>query len=174
MVSVLPVPHRRRSLSVTPVAIVALGISLLLPATARAQNVLGAHIGFALPIVTRTGDETTSIGDPFSIGFPTGITIKTSEKISFDVEFLPTIQREPYTVSLTFHPGIIYALPNNFSAGLRMAFDVNQASWGFTPQLTRKLRNVGTTSLFGELRLPLRFQDENNSIGVVVHLGLGF
>jgi hypothetical protein len=148
--------------------------ALLTPVTTDAQNVLGAHFGFSLPIVTRAGDETTTIGDPFSIGFPTGITIKTSEKVSFDVEFVPTIQRTPYAVGLTFQPGVLYALPNNYAAGLRLAFDANQASWGFTPLLNRKLRKVGTTTLFGELVVPLRFQDQNNSIGIGVHVGLGF
>jgi hypothetical protein len=149
---------------------------LIAPATADAQNLLGAHFGFSLPIVTRAGDETTTIGDQFVIGFPTGISVRTSEKVVFDVEFVPTIQHEPYAVGLTFHPGFLYTLPNpDYAAGLRLAFDVNQASWGFTPLLRKKIRQVGVAStLFGEVTLPLRFQDQNNSIGFGVHVGLAF
>jgi len=149
-------------------------VGLLSPAAADAQNLLGAHFGFMLPIVTRAGDETTTIADQFIIGFPTGITIKTSEKVSFDVEFVPTIQRTPYAVGLTFHPGVLYALPSDYAAGLRLAFDVNQASWGFTPLLHKRIRQFGPTALFGEFIVPLRFQDQNNSIGVGIHLGVGF
>jgi hypothetical protein len=159
-----------------PVRIIgaALVIALVTPGVSHAQNILGAHFGFLFPLVTRAGDETTTIGDQFTIGFPTGITVKTSEKWAFDVEFVPTIQRTPYAVGLTFHPGIIYTLPANYAAGIRLAFDVNQASWGFTPLLNKKLRQYGDTILFGELVVPLRFQDQNNSIGIGVHVGLSF
>jgi len=56
-----------------------------------------------------------------------------------------------------------------------MAFDVNQPSWGFTPLLHRKVQELGTAcTLFGELVVPIRFQDKNNSIGIGVHVGVGF
>lgn len=152
----------------------ALVIGLLLPAVARAEDRLGGHFGFVLPIVTRSGGETTTLSDRFSIGFPTGITVKTTDKVAFDLELVPTIQRTPYTVGLTVHPGILYALPDDFTAGLRMAFDVNQSSWGFTPLLHRKLSDMGMSNLFGELVVPIRFQDKNNSIGIGIHVGVGF
>ena len=154
---------------------VALVVGVLAPGVAQAQNTLGGHMGIALPLATRSGGNTTTVGDPFSIGFPTGITIKMNERVAFDVEFVPTIRKTPYAVSLTFHPGVIWALENDFNAGLRMAFDVNQASWGFTPLLNRKIGKVGTGgTLFGEIDVPLRFQNQNNSIGVGVHLGVAF
>jgi hypothetical protein len=146
----------------------------LSPNQARAEDTLGGHFGFVLPLVTRAGAVTTSLGDRFSIGFPTGITVKTSDKVAFDLELVPSIQRTPLVVSLTVHPGILYALPNNFAAGLRMAFDVNQASWGFTPLLHKKLATAGVSTIFGEIVVPLRFQDKNNSIGLSVHVGIGF
>jgi len=152
----------------------ALALALALPAASRADDRVGAHFGFVLPFVTHADGHNTTLSDEFKIGFPTGITIKTSEKVSFDVEFVPTIQRTPYEVGLTFHPGVIYALPANYAAGLRLAFDVNQASWGFTPLLNKKLRQYGNTILFAELVVPLRFQEENNSIGLGIHVGLGF
>jgi hypothetical protein len=153
----------------------ALFIGLLLPPAAQAQDRLGAHFGFVLPIVTRAGGETTTLADRFNIGFPTGITVKTSDKVAFDLELVPTIQRTPYAVGLTVHPGFLYALPKDYTAGLRMAFDVNQASWGFTPLLHRKLLDLNPScNLFGELVLPIRFQDNNNSIGLGIHVGIGF
>ena len=154
-------------------AVVAVG--LLSPTAADAQDQLGGHFGFVLPLVTRSGSETTSIGDQFKIGFPIGITVKTSDKLAFDVELVPVIQRTPYTVTLTVHPGVLYALPNDFTAGIRMAFDVGQGpSWGFTPLLRRTFGKLGTSPVFGELVVPIRFLDQNNSIGVGIHLGIAF
>jgi hypothetical protein len=153
---------------------VTLMAGLLSPVAARAEDTLGGHFGFVLPLVTRAGGETISIGDQFKIGFPMGITIKTGEKVAFDLELVPTIQRTPYIVGLTVHPGVIYVLPNDFAAGIRMAFDVNQPSWGFTPLLHRKLAALGTSPVFGELVIPIRFQSRNNSIGFGVHIGIGF
>ena len=145
------------------------------PPAAQAQDKVGGHFGLVFPLVTRTGGETTTIGNRFSIGFPIGITLKKTDTIAFDLELVPSIQRTPYAVGLTVHPGILYALPNDLTAGLRLAFDVNQASWGFTPLLNRKLADLeGGCTLFGELVLPIRFQDKNTSIGLGVHVGIGF
>jgi hypothetical protein len=77
-------------------------------------------------------------------------------------------------VTLTVHPGVLYALPNDFTAGIRMAFDVNQPSWGFTPLLHRTLTKLGRYPLFGEAVVPIRFQNGNNSIGLGIHFGIGF
>jgi hypothetical protein len=148
--------------------------ALLVHAPARAQDVLGGHFGFALPLVTRSGDETITLGDQFKISFPFGVNIKTSEKVSVDMELVPTIQKSPYIVTLTVHPGVLYALPDKYVAGIRMAFDVNQPSWGFTPLLHRNIAQFGTYPLFAELDVPIRFQDQNNSIGLAVHFGIGF
>ena len=60
-------------------------ISLLLPGVAQAEGTLGGHFGFVLPLVTRAGGATTTLSDRFSIGFPTGITVKTSKKVAFDL-----------------------------------------------------------------------------------------
>ena len=152
------------------------GVAILmgLPAVAHAQDSLGGHFGFVLPLVTRAGGNTITLSDQFSIGFPTGITVRTSDKVAFDLELVPTIQRTPLLVGLTVHPGILYTLPNDFAAGLRMAFDVNQASWGFTPLLHSKLSTIGSSPIFGELVVPIRFQANNNSVGIGVHIGMGF
>lgn len=153
----------------------ALAVGLLAPAAADAQDQVGGHFGFVLPLVTRSGGETTTMGDQFKIGFPIGVTLKTNDKLAFDLELVPVIQRTPYTVTLTVHPGVLYALPNDFAAGIRMAFDVGQGpSWGFTPLLHRTFGKFGASPVFGELVVPIRFQDKNNAIGIGIHLGIGF
>ena len=154
--------------------LMAVVLAFTLPPAARAQDVLGGHFGFELPLVTRSGDETTTLGDQFKIAFPVGVNIKTSEKVSFDLELAPTIQKSPYIVTLTVAPGVLYQLPNKYIAGIRMAFDTNQPSWGFTPLLRLPVAQLGTYPVFAELQVPIRFQDANNSIGLGLHFGIGF
>ena len=65
---------------------------------------------------------------------------------------MPTIQRPTHAADPTVHLDILYTLPNDLTAGLRLAFDVNQASWGFTPLLNRQIADLeGGCALFGEV-----------------------
>jgi hypothetical protein len=114
------------------------------------------------------------------IGFPVGITVRKSDKFAFDLELVPNIQNDPLNVTLTVHPGVVAGFGNGWGAGARLAFDVNQPSWGFTPILNHGLTTVGKdATLFAELVLPIRFQSRGpgnttTSIGLGVHLGIGF
>src|SRR6186997_833878 len=108
-----------------------------MPLHAGAQDRLGGHFGAVFPLVSLASGETTTIGDDFKIGFPMGITVKMNDRWAFDLELVPVIQNDPLLVSLTVHPGIIRGLSRGYAVGLRMAFDVNEASWGFTPLLNK-------------------------------------
>jgi hypothetical protein len=157
---------------------IVLAIAVLAPLRASAQDRLGGHFGAVLPLVTRAGGTTTTLGDDFSIGFPMGITVKTSDDWAFDLELVPAIQNDPLFVGLTVHPGIIRSLPDRYGAGVRMAFDVNQPSWGFTPLINRSFP-AGRHAYFIEGVLPIRFQSDRpgstrTSIGLGVHVGVGF
>ena len=150
-----------------------------LPTQSAAQNQVGGHFGLVLPLATRANGSTTTISDDFVIGFPTGITVKTGQRVAFDLELVPVIQNKPLHVDLTVHPGVIVSVADRLSAGLRMAFDVNRPSWGFTPLINRSFPLSGSTSVFGELVVPIRFQtnavgSEFTSIGVGIHVGVGF
>ena len=153
---------------------------LAVPLRAGAQNRLGGHFGAVFPLVARASGETTTIADDFTIGFPMGVTVKTSDKWAFDLELVPVIQNDPLFTSLTVHPGIIRALSGGYAAGVRMAFDVNQPSWGFTPLVNRgfPIRGRACTP-FIEGVVPIRFQQDpsggnRTSIGLAVHVGVGF
>ncbi len=79
---------------------------------------------------------------------------------------------------LTVHPGVLRSLGNSWTGGLRMAFDIGAASWGFTPLLNKGF-SVEGQSYFVELVVPIRFQDDDQgdshtSIGLGVHVGFGF
>ena len=151
-----------------------------LPTPASAQNRLGGHFGLVVPLVTRANGMTTSVSDDFVTGFPMGITVRTSDRVAFDLELVPVIQNSPLHVDLTVHPGVIVGVADRLSVGLRMAFDVNKPSWGFTPLLNRTLFQLTDgSSVFAELVVPIRFQEDPSgsnftSIGLGVHAGLGF
>ena len=158
------------------------GIIVCLSASgASAQDRIGGHFGVLFPLVTHVNDNTVGIGDDFKLGFPMGITVKTSDRWAFDLEFVPVIdptEGRPVNVSLTVHPGILRTFGDGWTGGLRMAFDVNAASWGFTP-LVNKGFPRGDVTYFVELDVPIRFQDDffgttHTSVGLGVHLGIGF
>jgi hypothetical protein len=168
---------RVRRLVIAAVAVITLFGPLV--TAAPAQDTLGGHIGIVLPLVTRAEGTTTTIADDFVIGFPMGITVRRSQTFAFDLEIVPGIQNDPLNVNLTVHPGVVWGIGDGWGAGVRFAYDVNQPSWGFTPILNHGLLSVGRgASLFGELVLPIRFQDRGNGVitafGVGVHIGVGF
>jgi hypothetical protein len=147
---------------------------------AQAQNRLGGHVGMVVPLVTRSGGETITVGDDFTFGVPMGLTLRKTDRVAFDLELVPSIQNEPLSVSLTVHPGVIFSAPRSFAAGIRMAFDVDAASWGFTPLLARSFAvEGGAYSLFLELDVPIRFQEDalgtnRTAVTVAAHVGIGF
>jgi hypothetical protein len=158
----------------------ALMVLVACPKGVAAEDRVGGHFGAVFPLVTHASGETTTIGDDFKIGFPMGVTVKTSAVWAFDLELVPVIQNKPLQVSLTVHPGIIHALSHGYAAGLRMAFDVNAPSWGFTPLVNRAFPVRGQPyAMFVEGVLPIRFQQDpaggtRTSIGLAVHVGVGF
>ena len=110
-----------------------------------------------------------------------GITVKTSDLLAFDLELVPGLDRqenEPINVSLTVHPGVLRSLGNSWTTGLRMAFDISGASWGFTPLLNKGFP-MGGHAFFVEFVVPIRFQDDSvgdthSAVTFGVHLGVGF
>ena len=76
---------------------------------------------------------------------------------------------------LTVHPGVLRNLGGKWTLGLRMAFDIGGASWGFTPLLNRGLGS----HTFVEAVVPIRFQDDefgegSTAVQFGIHLGVGF
>jgi hypothetical protein len=148
---------------------------------ASAQNRVGGHFGVVFPLVTRANGETVDIGDDFKVGFPMGITVRKSDAFAFDIELVPGLdfhEDAPVDVPLTIHPGVLRSLGGSWTGGMRLAFDIGGASWGFTPLLNRGF-TIGEQPYFVEFVFPVRFQDDtggetNGSIAFGVHLGIGF
>jgi hypothetical protein len=147
---------------------------------------LGGHIGFLLPMVTHSGGQTTNdLTDAFAVGFPVGITVKGSGRLAFDLEFVPQINtQKPRQTTLTVHPGLIYGLGHGFAVGGRLAFEVNNPTWGFTPLINKsfpiKHRNGGLfKAYFVEADLPVRFSrpvgaPPTNAVTFAMHFGVAF
>src|SRR6266700_3455065 len=154
-----------------------------LVAPAGAQTRVGGHIGFVLPLVTRSGGQTTNLGDGFSIGFPMGITVKGSGRMAFDLELVPSVNNTPRAVALTVHPGLVWGVGHSFAVGGRAAFDVNSSQLGFTPLVNKswpiKRESSFFKAYFAEAVLPIRFNrplggPATNPVTFGMHFGVGF
>jgi hypothetical protein len=154
-------------------------------APAQAQERVGGHIGFVVPLVTHEGGRTTNdLADSFSIGFPVGITLAGRGPMAFDLELVPAIHTAlPRENSLTVHPGLVWNVGHGFGAGVRAAFDVNSASWGFTPLVNHSWPMRSESGLFKayfvEAVLPVRFNRPaggpmTNPVTFGLHFGVAF
>ena len=166
-------------------ALAVLGGLFVSPPQARAEESIGGHIGFVLPLVTRADGRTTNdLADQFAIGFPVGITVKGNGRTAFDLELVPVIHTtRPRDTSLTVHPGLVWNVGHGFGAGVRAAFDVNSPSYGFTPLVNHSwpIRREGSffKAYFVEAVLPVRFNrpvggPATNPVTFGMHFGLGF
>ena len=164
----------RRSLKTVGLTLAVLCISI--PAS-HAEDQVGGHFGVLFaPLITSQDDST--IFDNFTIAFPMGITVKRGDKWAFDLELVAGIDPDPVSVGLTVHPGVLRDIGSHWTLGLRGAFDVSGNAWGFTP-LVNKAFPTGTHALFIEGVVPIRFSedatgDSQSSIGLGIHLGVGF
>lgn len=165
---------------ISTAGLVLLFIASLLGVPAQAENKIGGHFGFVLPLIDHFDGETTDITDDFVIGFPTGITVRTSERLAFDLELVPVVQDEPTSVNLVVHPGVLYTFAPSYTAGIRMAFETDGEAWGFTPLIAKGFPLQGTSaSYFIELDFPIRVKEDPTgsdeiSYGVAFHTGIGF
>ena|ERR1700681_905400 len=146
---------------------------------------LGGHIGFVIPMVTHSGGQTiNNLTEQFAVGFPVGITVKGSGRTAFDLELVPQINTTGTRITtLTVHPGLIYSLGHGWAAGGRLAFDVNDPSWGFTPLVNHswpiKHKNGLFKAYFVEADLPVRFSrpvgaPATNPVTFAMHFGVAF
>ncbi len=148
----------------------------------QGQNTIGGHFGFVQPIITIQDGETTDGFDPYTIGFPIGITVRKSEKFAFDAEIVPFISsfedangdNVSVVADLLIHPGLLWGIGNKLTFGNRLAFETNSRRYGITPLLNKGFL-LGKTNAFAELVLPLRVgNDQEVSITVALHFGIGF
>jgi len=181
-VSVCPSWTRVISSQVLRETVVVVLLVMALSLTGKAQTTVGGHVGFVLPLVTRSGGQTTNLADSFSIGFPAGITVKGTGRMAFDFELVSSVQDSPRDVSLTVHPGFLWNVGRGFAPGIRAAFVVNSPEYGFTPLLNKSwpIKSKGSLfkAYFVEADLPVRFNrpvggPSTDPVTFAMHFGLG-
>jgi hypothetical protein len=147
----------------------------------KGKSRIGGHVGFVLPLVARGGGSTSlPIADSFTIGFPVGLTVRTDSPVAFDFEFIPTINTPGRNnFFLTIHPGIIYGFKKKYAVGLRGAYDAGNASFGFTPLISRGFKINDKLGFFMEADFPVRWNRRDvggrfASGAFAAHFGLAF
>jgi hypothetical protein len=176
-----PQPQEQESSAPQPQA----QVSSAPQAQAKKGPTLGGHIGFVLPLVTHSGGQTiNNLTEQFAVGFPVGITVKGSGRTAFDLELVPQINTAGQRLTtLTVHPGLIYSLGHGWAAGGRVAFVVDNATWGFTPLVNKswpiKHNNGLFKAYFVEADLPVRFSrpvgaPATNAVTFAMHAGVSF
>jgi hypothetical protein len=152
-------------------------------AKSRAQTTVGGHVGVVFPLVTRADGQTTTLADGFSMGVPAGITVKSSGRTVFDMEFVSSIKNQPREVTLTVHPGLVWGVGHGFALGMRAAFVIDSSELGFTPLVNKswpiKAKGSFFKAYFAEADLPVRFNrpvggPDTDPVTFAMHFGVGF
>jgi len=141
---------------------------------AKPVKTVGGHVGIATPLVT-ISDDTTTIGDQFTLLNPIGIGFKVSERVAIDFETVVATPIDPGGVTgLVVDPGVIYGF-DGFAVGLRAAFQINtRANFGLIPLVNAALIDFGGAAWFVEGAFPTFYADEKLAFNVVLHTGVGF
>lgn len=150
-----------------------------------AQNDIGGHIGFVIPLVQTTDGNVSLITDNLVGGFPMGVTVKIRHNVAFDLEVVPFLDDNSVS-NVLLHPGVLMGLTNNFTFGLRAAFETG-GSFGVTPLLNKSFPfpNDPNTSFFVEAVVPVRFYQEapeyqgapvdvSKTLAAAIHVGIAF
>lgn len=161
------------------------------PARARADEPsphpgVGGHIGVAAPLVTLSSDNTTTIGDQFTLVFPIGIGFKLTDKAAIDFETQLNNPISPKgSTSMVIDPGILYDM-GSFVIGLRLAWKVqSNTNFGVIPLIHKGISSVGGGGTwFIEAAFPTFIssgtvgtppEDKTTfELNVVIHTGIGF
>ena len=135
---------------------------------------VGGHVGIAVPIVT-FAKKTTSVGDQFTIANPIGIGFKVSKKVAVDFETIVATPIHPTgTTGLTVDPGVIFGF-DRLSLGLRVKWDINTiANIGLIPLVNYGLVDLGGAMWFIEGAFPVTYAEQQVSLTMVIHTGVGF
>ena len=135
----------------------------------------GGHVGIAVPLVTVTDDETTTVSDQFTLAHPIGVGVQVSQRLTVDFEVVVNNPIDPVgPTSLVVDPGVVY----NFgpvAAGLRVAFQIGQtANIGLIPLVNKGIVDFDGATWFIEAAFPTFYSDHDVAFNVVLHTGIGF
>lgn len=150
---------------------------------ASGQSKVGGHVGVVSPVIQFAADEVTTFADGLGLGFPMGLTLGVKPGVDFDLEVVPFIQNNEVS-NVLLHPGVLMAITNGYTFGLRAAFETGGA-YGVTALLNKGKRISSDVTLFAELVVPMRFfreeatfageeTDVRKAIAGAIHVGIAF
>jgi hypothetical protein len=154
-------------------------LGALSPGTALAQDAprgnAGGHLGVAVPLVTVTDEDTTTVADAFTLAHPIGVGVKLSQRLAIDFEIVVQNPIDPVgPTSLVVDPGIVYDL-GPVAIGLRAAWQIGQtANFGLIPLVNKGLVSFDGVTWFVEAAFPTFYSEHELTFNVVAHTGVGF
>jgi hypothetical protein len=125
-----------------PVVILLFAFAWQAPLAGAEDKNVGGHVGFGFPLVTKDGDNVSSLADNFQMGLPIAITVNGPGRMYFDLELVPVVVDKPREIQLVVNPGFLWRLGHGFAAGSRVGFLANSdqtktAQFGITPLIVK-------------------------------------
>lgn len=131
------------------------------------------------PLVTVDKDATVYnfSNGAYTVGFPFGVNILTSNTTGFSLEVVPFIRSADgisKTSNVLFHPGFMFRRPHGFIILTRAAFETG-GRYGATLVFNKVIIKTKTNNIFIATPIPFRFgNDKPASIGINLQLGITF
>lgn len=137
-----------------------------------------AFTGISHQIVTFTKNETIyNFSGFYQVSFPVGMTFWKKPDFGFSFELTPSIRSENGSSkmnNLTFQPGVVFGLKNDFRFFGRAAFETS-GRYGFTPILSKTFYKAKDHSFYASLSSPFRFgNNADASMGLTIQVGVSF
>jgi hypothetical protein len=131
------------------------------------------------PLVTVDKNETVYnfSNGAYTVGFPFGINILTSNTTGFSLEVVPFIKSAngtSKTSNVLFHPGFMFRRPHGFTILTRAAFET-AGRYGVTLVFNKIIAKTKTNNIFIATPIPFRFgNDKAASVAINVQIGITF
>ncbi len=139
---------------------------------------VAGYMSVVHPVVAFTKYEATyNFSRGYTVGFPCGVNVLTSDRNGFSFEITPFIKAAngvSKSGNFLFHPGVMFRYPKGFTIITRAAFET-EGRYGATVVFNKVVVRSKTHNYFLAMPLPLRFgNDKPASIGVAFQLGITF
>ena len=141
---------------------------------------VGGHIGLALPIVSRSQGDTSTMTEDFAVSIPAGIIFLKNGPVPIDLAVFPTF----VDGGLDFGLGIATArgIGSGYAVAMGVYVDFSNSAWGIAPALDKVLVDLGSgKALIADLMVPIQFNKDDDidrtpytSVGLGVHVGFAF
>lgn len=136
-------------------------------------------MGVALPLVSRSQGETTTMTDALAVSIPIGVVLRKNTGVPIDIAVAPTVLNNGRVV---FSMGVntAHGIGHGFAAGGGLLLDISGHSWGLATALDRVLLKMPRGRLLvADLFVPVQFQKDKQgarfvSVTLATHVGLAF